>query len=135
MWFTFPLLQVGFQITDLTCLAANRTPGATLYGATKLEKATTLLGKVAHFSLLLGIPLSMHGAGSVIPAAIAYVFAQGVVLASTFAVSHNVPETKPLYEGAEEIAARVRLVSALLPPTSKSSVSISASCHSAYCAQ
>lgn len=106
MWFTFPLLQVGFQITDLTCLAANRTPGATLYGATKLEKATTLLGKVAHFSLLLGIPLSMHGAGSVIPAAIAYVFAQGVVLASTFAVSHNVPETKPLYEGAEEIAAR-----------------------------
>ena len=108
MWFTFPLLQVGFQITDLLSLAAGRTPGASLYGATNLEKATTLLGKVAHFGLLFGIPLTMHSAGDVIPASIAYVAAQGVVLASTFAVSHNVPETKPLHEGAEEIAAAVR---------------------------
>ena len=108
MWFTFPLLQVGFQITDLISLANGRTPGASLYGATNFEKATTLLGKAAHFGLLFGIPLSMHSAGAVIPASIAYVFTQGVVLAATFAVSHNVPETKPLHEGAEEIATAVR---------------------------
>jgi hypothetical protein len=108
MWFTFPLLQVGFQVTDLLSLAVGRTPGASLYGATNLEKATTLLGKVVHFSLLLAIPISMHGASAVIPATIAYIFTQGLVLASTFAVSHNVPETKPLHEGGEEIAAAVR---------------------------
>ena len=31
-----------------------------------------------------------------------------MVLSSTFAVSHNVPETKVLYEGAEDIATNVR---------------------------
>jgi acyl-lipid (7-3)-desaturase (Delta-4 desaturase) len=108
MWFTFPFLQVGFQFTDLLSLAVGRTAGASLYGATNVEKATTLLGKIAHFSLLWAIPLSIHGASDVIPAAIAYMFTQGVVLASTFAVSHNVPETKPLYEGGEAIAAAVR---------------------------
>lgn len=104
MWFTFPLLQVGFQFSDLYCLATGRTPGASLYGATQTEKATTLLGKIAHFSLLWFIPISLHGAAAVVPASLAYIFTQSVVLATTFAVSHNVPETKPLHEGAEDIA-------------------------------
>jgi acyl-lipid (7-3)-desaturase (Delta-4 desaturase) len=108
MWFTFPLLQVAFQITDILSLVAGRTAGASLYGASNLEKATTLLGKAAHFSLLLAIPLSMHSAADVLPAWVAYWFTQGVVLSATFAVSHNVPETKPMYEGAEPIAGPVR---------------------------
>lgn len=109
MWFTFPLLQLGFQVSDMASLASNRTPGASLFGATDFEKKSVIAGKIAHWSLLWAIPMSMHGVAAVLPASLAYVVAQGVVLASTFAVSHNIPETKPLYEGAEPIAAPVRL--------------------------
>lgn len=42
-------------------------------------------------ALFISIPYSCPRAG-----AAAYVATQGVVLAATFAVSHNVPETKPL---------------------------------------
>lgn len=108
MWFTFPLLQVGFQISDMASLASNRTPGASLYGATDFERKSVIAGKVAHWSLLWAIPMAMHGFAAVLPASLAYIFTEGVVLASTFAVSHNVPETKPLYEGAEMIAEPVR---------------------------
>eukprot|EP00892_Ulva_mutabilis_P003155 jgi/Ulvmu1/12840/UM098_0025.1 len=105
MWFTFPLLQLGFQISDMVSLASNRTPGASLYGATDFERKSVIAGKIAHWGLLWGIPMSMHGFAAVLPASMAYVFMEGIVLASTFAVSHNIPETKPLYKGAEAIAA------------------------------
>jgi hypothetical protein len=110
MWASFPLLQVGFQITDIVGLVDNRTPGATLYGASSFEKATVLLGKVAHYALIWFVPIALHGWAAVWPAALAYIGVQGVVLATTFAVSHNVPETKVLYPGAEAIAASVRFL-------------------------
>jgi hypothetical protein len=50
----------------------NRTHGATLYGATAWEKATVVLGKVAHFSLLLGLPWALHGPGATLAAFLAY---------------------------------------------------------------
>ena len=50
----------------------------------------------------------MHGVAAVLPAGMAYIFPEVVVLASMFAVIHNIPETKPLYEGAEAIAVPVR---------------------------
>jgi acyl-lipid (7-3)-desaturase (Delta-4 desaturase) len=111
MWALFPLLQAGFQVTDLLGLFGNRTPGATLYGATTLEKSSVLAGKAAHFSLLWFVPAALHGWAAVVPAALAYTFLQGVVLATTFAVSHNIPETKGLFRGAEPIATAVRSLS------------------------
>jgi hypothetical protein len=107
MWVTFPFLQLGFQFTDILSLFKNRTEGASLHGATAVEKATVLLGKAAHWGLLWAVPIAMHGAGATVPAALSCIFAQGVVLASTFAVSHNIPESKPLYDGAEDVAIPV----------------------------
>ena len=39
-WATFPLLQVVFQIGDWQALLDNRTVGATLHGASNVERAT-----------------------------------------------------------------------------------------------
>jgi acyl-lipid (7-3)-desaturase (Delta-4 desaturase) len=110
MWATFPLLQLGFQFTDIASLLDNRTPGATIYGATDTEKRSVVLGKLAHYSLLWFVPAALHGWGSVWPAALAYIFVQGLVLATTFAVSHNIPETKGSFEGAEAVSQPVRFV-------------------------
>ncbi|KAI8471451.1 MAG: fatty acyl delta4 desaturase [Monoraphidium minutum] len=113
MWATFPLLTLVFQIGDIQALFDNRTVGATLYGATAWERATVVLGKAAHYALMLGVPLYLHGPAATLAAAIAYTCTQSVVLASTFAVSHNVPEAKPLDGGVPkatlydtELAAR-----------------------------
>ncbi|KAL4444962.1 hypothetical protein ABPG77_004012 [Micractinium sp. CCAP 211/92] len=112
MWATFPLLQLVFQIGDWQALLANRTAGATMYGATTAERATVVLGKLAHYGLLLGLPWALHGSEPALWGAAAYAVTQSIVLASTFAVSHNVPESKPLGEGPTtdnlltELAAR-----------------------------
>lgn len=84
MWLTFPLLSIVFHIGDLVGLAQNRTKGSTLFGAEAWEKATVLLGKIAHFSLLLGIPWATHGQEAALMGAAAYVVTQSIVLASTF---------------------------------------------------
>jgi hypothetical protein len=107
MWLTFPFLQISFQFTDIKSLLDKRTPGASLYGATAFEKLTVVLGKLAHYSLLWAVPIWLHGVAAVVPASMMYIFVQGVVLAATFAVSHNIPETKTLYPGAEESAVAV----------------------------
>ena len=57
------------------------------------------VGKLVHYSLLLAIPLALHGPAATLPAAAAYAVTQSIVLAATFAVSHNVPESKPLDNG------------------------------------
>jgi len=38
-WATFPLLLLAFQAGDIRALLDNRTVGATLHGADRLEKA------------------------------------------------------------------------------------------------
>jgi hypothetical protein len=95
-------------VTDILGLVDQRTPGASLYGATPLEKRSVILGKLAHFSLLLAVPCALHGWHAVWPAAVAYSVVQGVVLSATFAVSHNIPETKGAFKGADEVAKAVR---------------------------
>ena len=55
-----------------------------------------MLGKIAHYTLLLAVPWHFHGAAAALTAAAMYSVTESVVLASTFAVSHNVPEAKPL---------------------------------------
>jgi len=100
MWATFPLLQLIFQVGDWKALFDNRTQGATLHGATDFERATLVAGKLAHYSLLLALPWALHGPAAALTGAAAYVFTQSIVLAATFAVSHNVPETKPLDDNA-----------------------------------
>jgi len=99
MWITFPFLNLAFQAGDIQGLFDNRTVGATLYGATPFEKATVILGKLAHYGLVYALPFFLHGGSSMLSGAAAYVFAQSIVLAATFAVSHNVPEAKPIDEG------------------------------------
>ncbi len=91
------------QVTDLQVLAQNRTQGATMFGATNTERATVLLGKAAYFGLLLGVPLTLHGPSWELGAGLAAcLLSQSVALATTFAVSHNVPESKPLAGGVPE---------------------------------
>ena len=139
---------------------ANRTAGATMYGATTAERATgglgdgrsrvaqtlgsagwrlrgwvgggctsscsarlprdlsarclplptpaVVLGKLAHYGLLLGLPWALHGGEPALWGAASYAVTQSIVLASTFAVSHNVPESKPTGEG-EQRRPRARL--------------------------
>lgn len=75
-WALFPFLQLAFQLGDVNALIANRTPGATLYGASKAEKATLVLGKVAHYTLLLAVPFALHGGMAALTGWAAYVAAQ-----------------------------------------------------------
>lgn len=107
MWLTFPFLTVVFQWGDLQGLVDNRTIGATLYGASNLEKATVIAGKLVHYALLFGVPFFLHGGAAALIGAASYYFAQGIVLASTFAVSHNVPETKPVDPGPTQDSLRM----------------------------
>jgi fatty acid desaturase (delta-4 desaturase) len=93
------ILQYG----DINGLLTNRTGGATLYGADEQEKKTVLLGKVAHYGLLAGLPLLLHGPQAALIGAAAYTLTQSIVLSATFAVSHNVPESKPLQEGPTQV--------------------------------
>mmetsp|Transcript_20975 Transcript_20975/g.35178 ORF Transcript_20975/g.35178 Transcript_20975/m.35178 type:complete len:561 (-) Transcript_20975:446-2128(-) len=94
MWLAFPLMQVAFEVGDLKAFFARRTAGATLHGADNKELATVLLGKVAHWGLLL-TPLAFGASAATIAGTVlAYALTQGVVLASLFAVSHNLAETK-----------------------------------------
>jgi len=93
MWLAFPLMQVAFQIGDIKGLLTRDCDGAKLHGATALEMATVVIGKIAHFGLLLS-PLAFHSGAAVACGVAAYVAVQGIVLACTFAVSHNVAEAK-----------------------------------------
>lgn len=105
MWALFPLLQLAFQAGDLKALATGETAGARTTGASLPERASVLLGKAAHFGLLLA-PAAWAGWGATLGAACAYVATQGVVLAATFAVSHNVDEAKVAGETGGAAAER-----------------------------
>lgn len=99
MWALFPLLQLGFQASDLKALFERKTVGARMYGATATELATIALGKLAHYGLLIALPWALHGGEAAAWGTAAYAVTQSIVLAATFAVSHNVPETKSLDAG------------------------------------
>lgn len=124
MWLLFPLMQLAFQAGDFQAIALGRTAGATLHGATAAQRALAALGKVAHYSLLVAVPWLTHGPAAALWGAAGFTFVQGIVLAATFAVSHNVPEAKPALVGAAE--ARIGSV------TSSSSSSPSESSQSAH---
>lgn len=104
MWILFPFLNLVFQAGDIQALFQNRTVGATLYGAQNNEKASVILGKLIHWSLVWIAPAIMHGPSAAVAGGLAYVFGQSIVLAATFAVSHNVPEAKPLDPGPTQEA-------------------------------
>ena len=63
------------------------------------------LGKVVHFSLLL-LPALVHGWQAAAAGTAAFIAMQGIVLASTFAVSHNVEEAKRAAETSGAAAER-----------------------------
>jgi len=102
MWLLFPLMQLAFQAGDWQAIVQGRTAGATLHGATAGQRALAALGKVAHYSLLMVVPFYTHGASAALWGAAGFTFVQGIVLAATFAVSHNVPEAKPALVQAAE---------------------------------
>ena len=89
----FPLMQLSFQVGDITGLMTRDCEGAKLHGATAMELATVVIGKIVHFGLLLA-PLAAHSAGAVAAGIASFIATQGMVLACTFAVSHNVAEAK-----------------------------------------
>ena len=60
MFLAFPLMQVAFQVGDITGLVTKDCEGAKLHGATALELSTVVIGKLAHFGLLLA-PALKHG--------------------------------------------------------------------------
>ena len=93
MFLAFPLMQVVFQVGDIVGLFTKDTEGAKLHGATALELSTVIIGKIAHFGLLLA-PLANHATSTVLAAVASFIVVQGMVLACTFAVSHNVAEAK-----------------------------------------
>jgi fatty acid desaturase (delta-4 desaturase) len=93
LFLAFPLLQVAFQVGDIVGLFTKDTEGAKLHGATALELSTVVIGKIAHFGLLLA-PLANHATSAVLAGIASFVAVQGMVLACTFAVSHNVAEAK-----------------------------------------
>jgi hypothetical protein len=62
-----------------------------------------VLGKLAHYGLMLALPLTMHSRGSVVPGYLAYNIVLSIVLSSMFGVSHNVEEAKPLAAGLTQV--------------------------------
>lgn len=100
MWATFPLLQLVFQLGDWQGLLENSTKGTTLHGANSFEKATVILGKFVHYSIIAAVPALLHGLPAAALGSAAYMATQGVVLAATFAVSHNIEEAKPIASGS-----------------------------------
>lgn len=59
-WATFPLLQLVFQAGDWQGLIENQTKGTTLHGATAMEKASVVLGKLIHYSIVFAAPALLH---------------------------------------------------------------------------
>lgn len=96
MWAVFPLLTLIFQVGDWNAFFTRRTPGASLYGVDQSELNTFVVGKMLFYWLLLAMPALLHGPEAALWGAAGYVTVQSIVLSSTFAVSHNIPEAKPL---------------------------------------
>jgi hypothetical protein len=76
--------------------------GKVMYFVHTAEKASVLLGKVAHYSLLLAVPALLHGLPAALTGAAGYSISLSIVLAVVFFVSHNMPENKPNLTGADE---------------------------------
>lgn len=101
IWVAYPALHLAFQLGDFTSLLTNKTVGAEMLGASKLEKSTLVLGKAIHYSLLLAVPYALHGPAAALAGAAGYSITLSIILAMVFFVSHNVPESKPLPAGAD----------------------------------
>jgi len=99
MWALFPFMQLAFQAGDWSAILQGKTAGATMHGASAGQRLAAAAGKLAHYGLLIGLPAYAHGWAATAVGAAAFVAVQGLVLATTFAVSHNVPEAKPSADG------------------------------------
>ena len=105
MWALFPFLQLAFHVGDVQAVFQRETAGTKLRGATGRELATALAGKALHFALLLA-PAAYAGWAAALAGCAAFVVSQSIVLASTFAVSHNVQEAKVAEETDGDAAGR-----------------------------
>lgn len=105
MWLLFPFMLLSFHLGDVMGVVRRETSGSKLHGASAFELATVIMGKAVHFGLIL-LPAMAHGLQSVAVGYAGYLFAMGIVLASTFAVSHNVEEAKQEAETSGAAAER-----------------------------
>ena len=99
-WLLYPFMQLAFQAGDWKCIFTGEAPGATMHGASVGQRARAAVGKLVHYALLGGVPYALHGPTAAAVGVTAYVAAVGIVLAATFAVSHNVAVAKPPLPGA-----------------------------------
>ena len=65
------------------------------------EKASVIVGKLLHYTLLLVVPSLLHSPQAALIGAAGYSVSLSIMLAMMFFVSHNVPESKPLPEGPD----------------------------------
>ena len=105
MWALFPMMQLAFQAGDWAAIFQGRTAGTTMYGASLGQRAAAAVGKLTHYGMLIGVPALTAGWGATAAGVAAFVGVQGLLLASVFAVSHNVPETKPAVDGSTPASA------------------------------
>lgn len=105
MWALFPFMLLTFHLGDLQGMTRKETSGTKLHGASLFELATVALGKAAHFGLIIA-PMMVHGWQAVLFGYAGYLTSLGIVLSSTFAVSHNVPEAKQDTETSGDAAGR-----------------------------
>jgi hypothetical protein len=81
------------HVSDTKALLRGKTAAVELTGASEWDYVMLLAGKVAHFTLVLGLPWSWHGAASLGPM-VAFATVGSVTLAWLFAISHNLEDTK-----------------------------------------
>jgi len=114
MWALFPFMQLAFQVGDWQAIVSGKTAGTTMHGATVGQRLLAAAGKLTHYALLLAVPYYTAGTAAALAGAAAFTAVQGVVLAATFAVSHNVPEAKPALDGTDSTPAHGELVTGLM---------------------
>lgn len=62
-----------------------------------------MLCDVLSAGLVVVLPWLLHGPQAALIGGLAYAITQSIVLSATFAVSHNVPESKPLDAGQTQV--------------------------------
>ncbi|KCV73234.1 hypothetical protein H696_00775 [Fonticula alba] len=101
----FAFLSVSIQYSDYVSLFTGSTGRVKFHGASSWEFTRSFLLKAANLFMLLGIPLLVSPAGSLVKVLILWSIYNGVLsfcLSWLFAVSHNIGDTKTLSEESVE---------------------------------
>lgn len=93
----FPLvymwLGIAYPIDDIRGFISGRYEHVRLHKLRAVDLALFIIGKLIHYTLVLGLPLMTWGVSALWTFYLPMMLPGGWVLASTFAVSHNVEST------------------------------------------